>query len=422
MSSSKPKRVGTRANRNSYKANKCEIKAFNSCTDKEKAYLDNLSYIKTNKKRFTFLTKNFATEFSNEDDSITISSRLINLLCFTFRQGRSNVRRSITNYYIEKGYFNNTPRNSKGIVFTKLSCHSTSHKSQIHVKAKIQQDKELSKLKKNSGKKRLTLKFPQKSLSNFYNNKNGRENENGNYNENENENKNKRKRKKENFIKIPKNRKTLKFKNMGNVKSDHEPKKRRINSLPKTSLSLKDIIGDQENKNFSKKHKKIIKKIKFRKSLKKSIPIVDLNNTTTTTATTKRNTITNRNQKKDSWYGTKNQMTIKTNIIRLSEKKNKSACSKKNEKSIASQKKPIDKNLGLVCNCLDFSNDSTFVEYFDSPSEFVNFSDVMVDQLRKMQNPNLGTGFLQYTINISKAKFKSEPHVCELLKQKLLEK
>ncbi|KAJ6232617.1 hypothetical protein M0813_04657 [Anaeramoeba flamelloides] len=144
-----PKRVGNRANKESYEPSKDEIKAYMNCTKKQKIELEKIENVKNNKKKMPIIWKNFPSLIVEKNNVTTLENELIHILCFVFKQGRSNVRRNLGNYFLKLNYKNTTPRNfSGGMVFTK--------------NLRKRQPDPLPNEK--SPKRKLQIKSPQKSL------------------------------------------------------------------------------------------------------------------------------------------------------------------------------------------------------------------------------------------------------------------
>ncbi|KAJ6245972.1 hypothetical protein M0813_19732 [Anaeramoeba flamelloides] len=113
----KPKRKGNRANKLTYEPSKEEKSDYNSCTKKQKEDLKLLEKTKLNKERFKILQKSLPELFVCNEKFIILDKRLVNIYCYSVGIGRSNVRRTITNFY--PLYGNVTPYNHKGFIFLK---------------------------------------------------------------------------------------------------------------------------------------------------------------------------------------------------------------------------------------------------------------------------------------------------------------
>ncbi|KAJ3441017.1 hypothetical protein M0812_13020 [Anaeramoeba flamelloides] len=117
-----PKRKGNRANKNSYVPNDLETKSFFECTPTQKLALSRIKEMKLNRQRFVEIENYFADHITKTEnnESVTLNAKLINLLCYGLGQGRSNVRKNIGNFYQRSGLYNVTPREHKGMVFNKV--------------------------------------------------------------------------------------------------------------------------------------------------------------------------------------------------------------------------------------------------------------------------------------------------------------
>ncbi|KAJ3446248.1 hypothetical protein M0812_08785 [Anaeramoeba flamelloides] len=160
---SKPKRVGNRANRESYKPTDCQIKAYMNCTEKQKSQLDQIKDVKNNKKRIPKILEYFPSLIFEKDGKVTVENDLINILCYVFRHGRSNVRKNLGNYFISLNYKNITPRKwTGGMIFGELSNKRPSlplPKEKI-VNLKKHKPIQKKKIPKKVNKKKLKKKKP----------------------------------------------------------------------------------------------------------------------------------------------------------------------------------------------------------------------------------------------------------------------
>ncbi|KAJ3448743.1 hypothetical protein M0812_01226 [Anaeramoeba flamelloides] len=117
IKSTKPKREGNRANKLTYEPSKEEYNDYNSCTKKQKEDLKLLEKTKLNKERFKILYESLPELFVCKENLIILDKRLVNIYCYSVKNGRSNVRRTISNFY--SVYLNVTPRSHKGFIFLK---------------------------------------------------------------------------------------------------------------------------------------------------------------------------------------------------------------------------------------------------------------------------------------------------------------
>ncbi|KAJ6241414.1 hypothetical protein M0813_23201 [Anaeramoeba flamelloides] len=112
-----PSRLGNRANSSNYVPNKEETEDYNSCTEKQKVELEKMRTMTLNKKRFKILYDTLPELFVHREKVVLIDKRLVNIYCVAIRNGRSNVRKTISNFY--QGFSNVTPRTHKGFILVK---------------------------------------------------------------------------------------------------------------------------------------------------------------------------------------------------------------------------------------------------------------------------------------------------------------
>ncbi|KAJ6229754.1 hypothetical protein M0813_07342 [Anaeramoeba flamelloides] len=112
-----PSRLGNRANSSNYVPNKEELEDYSLCTEKQKEELEKMKTKTLNKERFQILYDNLPELFVHEEKFVLIDKRLVNIYCVAIKNGRSNVRKTISNFY--KGFLNVTPRTNKGFILLK---------------------------------------------------------------------------------------------------------------------------------------------------------------------------------------------------------------------------------------------------------------------------------------------------------------
>ncbi|KAJ3442282.1 hypothetical protein M0812_12016 [Anaeramoeba flamelloides] len=171
-----PKRKGNRANKDSYVPSKLEIKSFEECTPTQKLALNRIKKMKLNRQRFVEIEKYFDDQISKSEnkESVTLSAKLINVLCYGLGQGRSNVRKNIGNYYQRSGLINVTPREHKGMVFNKVKpgMNLGRHPKNGRVRAIPQINKHnqpaprrVASTSKKKKKTRVKIKIPNKKIN-----------------------------------------------------------------------------------------------------------------------------------------------------------------------------------------------------------------------------------------------------------------
>ncbi|KAJ3452683.1 hypothetical protein M0812_04457 [Anaeramoeba flamelloides] len=165
-------------NRNQYKANlkrtkkrkpernrlsaKCyypdqvEITSFGTATEKEQLVLVDISTIRSQKLRMKKLYKAFPNDITRRwnNKRIEFSERMMNLLAYSFGQGRTNLRSCLGSYFKKKGFANLTIRKKNtGMLFVKNKCVEKEKKRQERKKQK-EMEKKLNNNKQKQEKEK----------------------------------------------------------------------------------------------------------------------------------------------------------------------------------------------------------------------------------------------------------------------------
>ncbi|KAJ3449805.1 hypothetical protein M0812_05964 [Anaeramoeba flamelloides] len=158
------KKERNRASCKSYYPDKVEETEFGSATEEEQLSLIDVASMRKREDRIAKLYTIFPEEitFSWNKGRVEFSARIINLLCYAYGQGRTNVRSCLGSYFKRQGYQNLTVRRKNtGMVFVTNDYVKREQKKQEIRKRKFEKE-EKKKEEQEEKQKRLLQRKRQK--------------------------------------------------------------------------------------------------------------------------------------------------------------------------------------------------------------------------------------------------------------------
>ncbi|KAJ6227570.1 hypothetical protein M0813_09809 [Anaeramoeba flamelloides] len=126
-----PDRIGNRASRKTYTPSSVEANCWNQLNETEKQILLEVSKLKRINKRLGILKKEFPKDFFDNNTTKVFTPHFINVLCYSHKMGRSNIRRTLSNYYNKMGFYNVTSSGYSGMIFSKTVIKNKNKKKKI---------------------------------------------------------------------------------------------------------------------------------------------------------------------------------------------------------------------------------------------------------------------------------------------------
>ncbi|KAJ3432145.1 chascon isoform d-related [Anaeramoeba flamelloides] len=164
----KKKKERNRSSCRRYYPDEIEESAFGAATEEEQLALIDVANMRNREDRVEKLYAIFPNEivFSWEKGRVEFSARLINILCYAYGQGRTNVRSCLGSYFKRKGYHNMTVRSKNtGMIFVQEKYIEREKEKQEQETRKIKREEKEAEMEKEQRRQRKRQRRREKKKS-----------------------------------------------------------------------------------------------------------------------------------------------------------------------------------------------------------------------------------------------------------------